>query len=50
MNMKKKMDYLNYNKRFKEKSESPTKKTFITFITKNSYTWNFTYNTEITAV
>jgi hypothetical protein len=44
------IDYLNCNKRFKEKPESPTKKTFNTFTTKDSYTWNITYNTEITAV
>ena len=44
------IDYLNCNKGLKEKSESPTKKTFNTFTTKDSYTWNFTCNEEIAAV
>ena len=29
---------------------SHTRKTFITFTTKDSYTWNITHNTESTAV
>ena len=44
------IDYLNCNKGFKEKSETPTKKTFNTFTTKDSYTWNFKCNTESTVV
>jgi hypothetical protein len=40
----------NSNKRFKEKSESHTRKTFGRLTTDDSYTWNITHNTESTAV
>ena len=40
----------NSNKRFKEKIGSHTKITFTIFTTKDSCTWNITYNTESTAV
>jgi len=36
--------------KLKEKFESCTRKTFDRFITKDSYTWNITDNTESTAV
>jgi hypothetical protein len=42
--------HLNSNKRFKEKFRSHIRKTFNTFTTKDSYTWNITHNTENTAV
>jgi hypothetical protein len=42
--------HLNRNKRFKEKSENHNRKTFNTFTTKDSCTFNITHNTEITAV
>jgi hypothetical protein len=37
-------------KNFKEKFGSHTRKTFNTFHTKYSYTWNITHNTESIAV
>ena len=40
----------NSNEKLKEKFGSCTKKTFDRFITKDSYTWNITHNTESTAV
>jgi hypothetical protein len=40
----------NSNKRFKEKFGSCTRKTFDTFTTKDSCTWNITFNTESPAV
>ena len=36
-------------KKLMEKFESCTRKTFDRFITKDSYTWNITHNTESTA-
>jgi hypothetical protein len=36
--------------RFTEKFVSRTRKTFVRFTTKDSYTWNITHNTESTAV
>ena len=45
-----KWSHRNNNKRFKEKSESHTRKTFDRLTTNNSYTWNITHNTESTAV
>ena len=40
----------NSNEMLKEKFGSCTRKTFDRFITKDSYSWNSTYNTESTAV
>ena len=40
----------NGNEKLKEKIGSCTRKTFDRFTTKDSYTWNITYNTESTAV
>ena len=40
----------NSNEKLKEKFGSCTRKTFGRFITKDSYTWNITHNTESTAV
>jgi hypothetical protein len=40
----------NSNKKLKEKFGSCTRKTIDSFTTKDSYTWNFTHNTESTAV
>jgi hypothetical protein len=40
----------NSNKRFKEIFGIHTKKTFSTFTTQDSYTWNITLNTDSTAV
>ena len=40
----------NSNEKLKEKFGSCTRKTFDRFTTKDSYTWNITYNTESTAV
>ena len=40
----------NSNEKLKEKQGSYTRKTFDRFITKDSYTWNITHNTESTAV
>ena len=42
--------YWNGNEKLKEKFGSCTRKTFDRFITKDSYTWNITHNTESTAV
>jgi hypothetical protein len=38
------------NEELKEKYESYTRKTFNSFTTAESYTWNITHNTESTAV
>jgi hypothetical protein len=38
------------NEKLKEKLGSYTRKTFDRFTTENSYTWNITHNTEITAL
>jgi predicted O-methyltransferase YrrM len=38
------------NEKLKEKFGSRTRKTFDRLITKDSYTWNITHNTEGTAV
>jgi hypothetical protein len=38
------------NEKLKEKFGSCTRKTFDSFTTKDSYTWNITHNTESTAV
>ena len=43
-------NHWNGNKSFKEKCGSHTRKTFNTFATKDSYTWNITRNTESIAV
>ena len=40
----------NSNEKLKEKSGSYTRKTFDRFITKDSYIWNITRNTESTEV
>ena len=40
----------NSNKKLKEKFVKYTRKTFNTFTTKDSYTWNITHNTESTAM
>jgi hypothetical protein len=40
----------NSNKKLREKFGSCARKTFDSFTIKDSYTWNITYNTEITAV
>ena len=40
----------NSNEKLKEKFGSCTMKPFDRFTTKDSYTWNITHNTEITAV
>ena len=40
----------NSNKRFKETIGSHTRKTFSTFTTTDSYTWNITLNTESAVV
>jgi len=40
----------NSKEKLKEKFGSCTRKTFDTFTTKDSYTWNITHNTESTAV
>ena len=40
----------NSNEKLKEKFGSCTRKTFDRFITKDSYNWNITHNTESTAV
>jgi hypothetical protein len=40
----------NSNEKLKEKFGSCTRKTFDSFTTKDSYTWNITHNTESTAV
>ena len=40
----------NSNEKLKEKFGSCTRKTFDRFITKDSYTWNITHNTESTSV
>ena len=40
----------NSNEKLKEKFGSCTRKTFNTFTTKYSYTWNITHNAESTAV
>ena len=40
----------NSNTSFKEKFGSHTSNTFNRFITKDSYTWNITYNADSTAV
>ena len=40
----------NSNEKLKEKFGSCTRKTFDRFATKDSYTWNFTHNTENTAM
>jgi len=40
----------NSNEKLKEKFGSCTRKTFDRFITKDSYTWNITHNTESIAV
>ena len=40
----------NSNEKHKEIFGSCTRKTFDRFITKDSYTWNITHNTESTAV
>ena len=40
----------NSDKRFKENFASRTRKTFNTFTTEDSCTWNITHNTESTAV
>jgi len=42
--------YWNSNEKLKEKFGSCTRKIFDRFITKDSYTWNVTHNTESTAV
>ena len=43
-------NHWNNNEKLKEKFESCARKTFDTFTTKVSYTWNITHNTESTAV
>ena len=40
----------NSNEKLKEKFGSCNRKTYTTFTTKGSYTWNITHNTESTAV
>jgi hypothetical protein len=50
MKMKKSLPTSTVTEGLKEKSESPSKKTFNTFTTKESYAWKFLCNTEITAV
>ena len=40
----------NSNEKLKGKSGSSTRKTFDTFTSKDSYTWNITHNTVSTAV
>ena len=40
----------NSNEKLKEKFGSCTRKTVDRFTTKDSYTWNFTHNTESTSV
>jgi hypothetical protein len=40
----------NSKEKLKEKFGSCTRKTFDSFTTKDSYTWNITHNTESTAV
>jgi len=40
----------NSNEKLKKKFGNCSRKTFDTFTTKDSYTWNITHNTEITAV
>jgi hypothetical protein len=40
----------NSNERFKEKFRSHTRKSFNTFATEDSYTWNITHNKESIAV
>jgi len=40
----------NSNEKFKEKHGKFNRKTFDRLTTKDSYTWNITYNTESTAV
>jgi hypothetical protein len=40
----------NSNEKLKEESGSCTRKTFDSFTTKDSYTWNITHNAESTAV
>ena len=42
--------HLNSNKRLKKKFGSCTMETFDRFITKDSYNWDITHNTESTAV
>jgi hypothetical protein len=42
--------YRNSNEKLKEKSGNCTRKTFDSYTTKDSYTWNITHNTESTAV
>jgi hypothetical protein len=42
-------NHRNSNKSFKEKFGSHIGKAFNRFTTKDSYTWDITYNTEITA-
>jgi len=44
------LEPLDSNEKPKEKFGSCTRKTFDRFITKDSYTWNITHNTEGTAV
>jgi hypothetical protein len=43
-------NHWNSNEKLKEKFGSCTGKTFDSFSTKDSYTWNITHNTESTAV
>jgi hypothetical protein len=43
-------DHWNSNATLKENFGSCTRKTLDSFTTKDSYTWNITYNTESTAV
>jgi hypothetical protein len=42
--------YWNSSEKLKEKIGSCTRKTFGSFTTRDSYTWNITHNTESTAV
>ena len=44
------MSHWNSNEKLKEKFGSCTRKTFDRFTTQDSYIWNITHNTEITAV
>jgi len=45
-----KRSHWNSNEKFKEKCGTCTRKTLDRFTTKDSYTWNITYNTESTAM
>ena len=42
-------NHCNSKEKLKEKFGKCTRKTFDTFTTKDSYTWNITHNTESTA-